>query len=95
MIAPEKVRNAFYALQAILTHARFLAAKSDQAKQVVGLLDSAEYLPGLMASQSDETVRFREVLLDVAKRYRCAYIVQCFDDPVPSAWHTTSIAGEP
>ncbi len=86
MVAPEKLRNAFYALQAILTHARFLAAKSGEIREIVGLLDSAEYLPQLMASQSDETAKFREVLEEVAKRYKCAYVVQCFDDPVPSAW---------
>ncbi len=86
MITPEKLRNAFYAMQALLIHARFLAYKPDKAKQVVDMLDSAEYLPWLMACQSDETVRFREVLESVSKRYGCAYILQRFDDPVPAAF---------
>ena len=89
MIALEKLPNALYVLQGVLIQARFLAYQPDKGKQVAELLDSAEYLPGLMASQSDETVRFREVLEDVAKRYSCAYILQCFDDPVPATWCTS------
>jgi hypothetical protein len=87
MIAPEKLHNAYYALQAVLVQARFLAYKPENAKQVAGLLDYAEYLPWLMACKSDETARFRANLEEVATRYKCAYILQRFDEPVPSAWH--------
>jgi hypothetical protein len=93
MIAPKKLPNALYALQAVLTHARFLAGKPDQAKLVVGLLDYAEYLPWLIANQADETARFREMLEDVAKRYSCAYVLRCFDDSVPSGWEASGKEG--
>jgi hypothetical protein len=86
MISPEKLHNALYALQAVLTHAPLLAGKPEQGKFVVGLLDYAEHLPWLLANQADETGKFRKTLEDVAQRYGCAYILRCFDDPVPASW---------
>lgn len=86
MITPEKCSNAFYALQGILIRARSLALDPEQAITVAELLDYAENLPRLMASQSEETSNFRAILAEVAERYQCAFILQRFDDLIPAVW---------
>ena len=86
MIAPERLSSALYALQGVLIRARLLAHDPTKAKDVAKLLDYAEHLPRLMASGPDETKQFRDVLAEVAKLYQCAFILERFDNPVPSAW---------
>lgn len=70
----------------VLIRARSLAHEPDKCRQVAELLDCAENLPRMMAGELDETSRFRAALAEVAARYQCAFILQRFDDPVPSAW---------
>lgn len=86
MITPDKLPNALYALQGVLIRARAMAHEPDKAKELAALLDYAEYLPSLMAKQTDETSNFRATLEEVGKRYQCAFVLQRFDEPAPSDW---------
>jgi hypothetical protein len=62
MIRPDKLSSALYTLQGVLIRARTLAYGSGTPQQLASLLDDAEYLPRLIARESDETDRFRRVL---------------------------------
>ena len=86
MISPEKLPNALYALQGVLIRARSMAHRSEPIEELAELLDYAEYMPGLVACAADETVQFRAILETVAAKYRCASVLQRFDEPVPSNW---------
>ena len=86
MIAADKLPNALYSLQGVLIHARSLANDPVAAAKLVALLDYAEYLPSLIANQTDETLNFRAVLEEVSHRYNCLFVLQRFDEPTPSNW---------
>jgi hypothetical protein len=86
MIASDKLPNALYALQGVLIYARSLANHPSNAKEAAALLDYAEHLPRLIASEVDETNKFRDVIAEIASRYKCAFVLQRFDEAVPSAW---------
>lgn len=87
MITPDKLSNALYALQGLLIRARAMANNEpDKAKELAGLLDYVEYLPSLIARQTDETNTFRATLEEVGKRYQCAFVLQRFDEPAPPNW---------
>lgn len=86
MITPDKLPNALYSLQGVLIRARAMANEPDKAKELAVLLDYAEYLPSLIARQSDETNNFRATLEEVGKRYQCAFVLQRFDEPAPPNW---------
>jgi len=85
VIRPEKLENALYALQGLLVRARLVAYESN-SRELVALLDCAEYLPSLIARSSDETIHFRSSLESVAEQYNCKNILQRFDDPTPPKW---------
>lgn len=85
MIRNDKLNNELCALNAVLIHARALSQEGT-AKQIYGLLDSAEYLPRLIAAPEDETETFRAMIADIADRYGCAYALQRFDEAMPSVW---------
>lgn len=86
MITPNKLPNALYALQGVLIQARAMANEPDKAKELAALLDYAEYLPSLIARQTDETNSFRAILEEVGKRYQCAFVLQRFEEPAPPNW---------
>jgi hypothetical protein len=87
MIVPDKLHNALYALQGVLIRTRSLAmAETTARKDLASILDYAEHLPRLIASQTDQTTSFREILVDVADRYQCPFVLQRFDEQVPSNW---------
>lgn len=86
MITPDKFPNALYALQGVLIRARAMTNEPDKAKELAALLDYAEYLPSLIAKQTDETNTFRAALEEVGKRYQCAFVLQRFDEPTPPNW---------
>lgn len=85
MIAPEKASNALYALQGLLIHARALAHRNGQ-REIAELLDTAEYLPWLIASPHDETESFRGHLEETSRRHDCAHVLARFDDALPPGW---------
>ncbi len=86
MIESGKLPNALYALQGILIRARSLADDPKNANELTALLDYAEHLPRLIASQGDETIKFREMLAEVAGRFKCGFVVQRFDESAPLNW---------
>ncbi len=86
MVTPEKHINALYALQGVLIYARMLAAETGRRDELVSVLDCAEHLPRLLAQEADRTREYRETLVDLATRYRCAYVLQRFDEKAPSNW---------
>ena len=86
MIDPTKLPNALYALQAVLVRARAMANEPNKREELVDLLDYAEYLPCLIAKQTDETDRFRANLEEISNRHQCAFVLQRFDEPVPPTW---------
>jgi hypothetical protein len=86
MIADKKLRNALYALNGVLVKARQMAYNKAPSAAIAEILDSAELLPGLIASDKDETDEFRQYIVHIAKRHKCEFILQRFDDPAPSTW---------
>ena len=60
MIREEKHKNALYALHKIFVKARDMAYKNEDHKIIARLLDYAEILPEMIASENDETERFTE-----------------------------------
>jgi len=86
MIGADKLPGALYALQGVLIQARFLANDPSNKAEVVALLDYAEHLPRLIATQADETENFRAVLVEIAGRYKCGFVLQRFDQPVSTNW---------
>jgi hypothetical protein len=86
MIRPEKLKNAFYALQGVIIRARQRAAENAAPPDLVRLLDDAEGLPRLLAASSDETTAFRANLAEVAEKFECAFVLQRLDDAAPASW---------
>jgi hypothetical protein len=92
-----RLENALYALQGLLICARSMAYdladeridanKPSKAKELADLLDTAEYLPRLIANDADETDNFRGHLASAAHRFRCSHLVlDRFDNPIPPKW---------
>ena len=86
MIRPNKLSNALYALQGVLIRARTMAYEDAPRKQLADLLDTAELLPSLIASEVDETESFRGWMAEVSSRHRCAFVLERFDEPPPANW---------
>ncbi len=86
MIRPEKLPNAYYALHGIIIRARAMANERASGNDLADLLDAAEMLPRLIASERDETDTFRQYLAEIASKRRCAFVLQRFDEPAPKMW---------
>jgi hypothetical protein len=67
MIDAQKQRNALWAINAVLVHARALAY-AGKASEVAEVLDVAEYLPALMLEPRDRTAEFRGQLVGLAAK---------------------------
>jgi hypothetical protein len=79
MIRQDKFENALYALQNVLVFARAMAYKGKAHKDIADILDSAEYLPYLIANEKDETENFRSHLLSIADKHGCYSCIERFD----------------
>lgn len=67
---PEKtVPAALHAIHRILVHGRWMAYHDAPSKQMAELLDAAEILPTLIASDEDETVFFQLMLEGLAEQF--------------------------
>jgi hypothetical protein len=86
MIKSEKLPGALYALHGVLIQARTMAYGGVPTAALADILDDAELLPRLLASQADETDKFREYLEEIAKKHHAMFVVQRFDEPTPHAW---------
>jgi hypothetical protein len=69
MIRPEKHDAALEAINAVLVHARMMAAQHASYDDLVAVLDIAEYLPMLFTRKEDMTEHFREALTGAAPKY--------------------------
>jgi hypothetical protein len=69
MISREKHDRALEAINAVLVHARMMAASGAPYEELVAVLDAAEYLPTLFLRHDDQTEHFRAVLLDNVQRF--------------------------
>ncbi|HEX3627412.1 MAG TPA: hypothetical protein VH280_18555 [Verrucomicrobiae bacterium] len=71
MITPNKLANALHALQDVIIRGRSMAYEKVDHGQIADLLDTAEYLAGLIYDKEDMTTAFRENLVTLAKKHKC------------------------
>ena len=82
MVAPEKLQNALCALNRLLVVARLMAYERREHSHIADVLDVAEYLPRLLASEQDESGTFREQIAALAERWpEFQLALDKFDDP--------------
>ncbi|WP_437960302.1 hypothetical protein WME76_12120 [Sorangium sp. So ce119] len=87
MVRDEKLANALYALNAVLVVARHMAASGRAASDIAEVLDTAEYLPRLLAEAEDRTEEFRENLVSLASKYTDFTVaLERYDRTVPARW---------
>ena len=67
MIAPTKLTDALYALNAVLVQARMMAFEKAPHQTLGKVLDVAELLPMLMTRKDDMTAEFRSHLEDLVR----------------------------
>jgi len=84
MVEAEKAKQALFALQAVIIRARSMAHDLGNAQDLAELLDDAEHLPYLLASEEDETENYRRILEKVARRHKSAHALQRFDGELPA-----------
>ena len=81
MVRAGKHKGALRALHAIFVQLRTLAYEHADHERLAEALDDAELLPMLMASDDDQTERFRDTLAALAERDRgFSLALQYFDD---------------
>jgi hypothetical protein len=79
MLRSEKQQPALRALNVILVVARSFA-NDRRSKELVNILDVAEYLPLLFLDKADMTESFKEQLLYLAEKHpEFQQAVYCFD----------------
>lgn len=82
MIRPDKHDRALEAINAVLVHARLMAASHAAFDDLVAVLDVAEYLPTLFLRTEDMTDHFRDMLNDSAAKYAAfRAALERFDKP--------------
>jgi hypothetical protein len=69
MITEAKHDRALEAINAVLVHARAMAASRVPYEDLVEVLDALEYLPTLFLRHDDQTDQFRAVLADNAQKF--------------------------
>lgn len=79
MIAKNKEVAAVKALQDVIIRGRAMAYGKADHVQIADLLDTAEYLAGLIYDKADMTIVFRENLLTLAKKHKCHIALDDFD----------------
>ena len=79
MITPNKLANALHALQDVIIRGRTMAYEKADHVQIADLLDTAEYLAGLMYDKEDMTTAFRENLVTLAKKHKCQVALDNID----------------
>jgi hypothetical protein len=78
MISEEKRTNAIKAIQSVVIKARLLAYEGADHKKIASILDSTEYLVGMLYDARDMTATFRAVV-DFATRHGCGIALTQFD----------------
>jgi len=79
MIDQKKLPRALKAIQGIIIQARFMTQQNEDSQRIAALLDSAEYLPGLLIDKDDKTSEFSEFLAGIGEQFpNCRYIIDEF-----------------
>lgn len=87
MIRSEKMSNALYAIHTVLVLARGMAYEGRSGTEIAEVLDTAEYLPRLLAVSDDQTEQFRRFLVDLAGKHTSLQLaVDRFDKTAPLSW---------
>jgi hypothetical protein len=87
MVDPEKQNRALHALQRVLVSKRSMALRGQCSERIAAVLDGAELLPKLLASEHNKTQEFRDTLLAIAEKEPCLQAaVSAFDWPEPVRW---------
>ncbi len=86
MIDADELGVALYALQGVLVKARNMAYKKEDYSKIAELLDYAEELPWLLASDDNRTKEFKEAIAQIAKKFNCYYVLQSLESEAPPGW---------
>ncbi len=87
MISAEKFNNALAALNAVLVVARSMAYDGRTGEVIANVLDTAEYLPRLLADAEDRTSEFRDNLAGlVSIDPMFKFALERFDDENLGRW---------
>ena len=87
MIDPEKSDQALQALHRVLVETRLMALDGEPTSDIAEVLDWAELLPRLIATEGDKTEEFRDTLeAIVEKNSRFTHAVRAFARPQPVRW---------
>ncbi|HEY8751102.1 MAG TPA: hypothetical protein VIM11_24175 [Tepidisphaeraceae bacterium] len=87
MVDPEKQNRALHALQRVLVFTRAMALDGQGSERIAAVLDWAEVLPKLLASEQNQTCEFRDALNAIAEKEPCfKAAVSAFDWPEPIRW---------
>jgi hypothetical protein len=87
MVDLQKQKQALHALHRVLTFARTMALQGQSASRIAAILDWAEVLPRLLASEQDKTAEFRDALAAIVDREPTFNdAVEAFDFPPGTRW---------
>ena len=87
MIKEEKLSGALYALQAVLVFARSACETAGAGRDdLYFVMDQAERLPSFIASPTDRTDEYREILAAIAQRTGFQAILTRLDEAPPPVW---------
>ena len=87
MVDPEKQNRALHALQRVLVSTRTMALQGQCSERIAAVLDWAELLPKLLASEQNKTQEFRDALTAIAeKEPSLEAAVSAFDWQEPVRW---------
>jgi hypothetical protein len=75
MIDQSKLPSALAALQAVLIKARDMAYEKVNHEDIAEILDYAEILPAMIASDENKTDAYISTIEEISKRFNCGYIV--------------------
>ncbi len=86
MIKNDKFSCSLYALQGVLIKARDLAGQPKESEKLEKLLDYAEHLPRLIASEDDCTDVFADTILQIANEFDLEFVLDRFNQKAPESW---------
>ncbi len=82
MVRAEKLQHALCALNRVLVLLRDMAYRDSETQELAEILDVAEYLPRLLADNTDCTDAFKDQLVYLARRWPMfSSALRVFEDP--------------
>ena len=86
MIRHDKYHCSLYALHGVMIKARDLAYQSQDNEKLAKLLDYAEHLPRLIASEEDCTNIFANTIEQIAKEFQADFVLDRYNQKAPKTW---------